>query len=175
MGYLCGVKCMGNCGWGTTDHARFAAPWPRLLALLRPAPGLIQELAGFCMNMHAVLLECRAGSTSRHRGKTRLPSTLCRPAARAPEAETGSRTKMAPGMDSKKTTKASRRPGRPLLRHRGRRWRWDPWHVGLASMAMKAPPHPSKPQTSLLLRRRALRLCGLLASLPYTRHVLYML
>ena len=166
---------MGNCGWGTTDHARFAAPWPRLLALLRPAPGLIQELAGLCMNMHAVLLECRAGSTSRHRGKTRLPSTLCRPAARAPEAGTGSRTKMAPGMDSKKTTKASRRPGRPLLRHRGRRWRWDPWHVGLASMAMKAPPHPSKPQTSLLLRRRALRLCGLLASLPYTRHVLYML
>ena len=74
----------------------------RLLALLRPAPGLIQELAGFCMNMHAVLLECRAGSTSRHRGKTRLPSTLCRPAARAPEAGTGSRTKMAPGMDSKK-------------------------------------------------------------------------
>ena len=41
--------CMGqgNCGWGTTAHAKLAAPCPLLLALARPSPGLIQELAAF--------------------------------------------------------------------------------------------------------------------------------
>ena len=123
---------------------------PDSLLSLRPSPGLIQELAGFCMNMHAVLLECRAHSTSRHRDRN-APALhpLHHPAARCQQEAAvagGPRTtRMAAWYgQQKRHTKALKETGRPPPSHRGRRWRWDPWHSAWQAWQCLGSPHPSR-------------------------------
>ena len=68
-----------NCGWGTADHAKLAAPCPLLLALDRPSPGLIQELAAFSYEHACCLLQRQAHATSgRHDRKPSPPPRTIR-------------------------------------------------------------------------------------------------
>ena len=97
-----------NCGWGTTDHAKLAAPCPLLLALDRPSPGLIQELAAFSYEHACCLLQRQAHATSGRHDRKPQPATPYHPAGLCQQAAAVAggprKTRMLPAKDNKKDT-----------------------------------------------------------------------